>query len=445
MTQDEIDKLRVINQTIDQVVTIKTAAELLNLSERQVIRLKGGVLEHGPAFLIHKNRGRKAEHAVTDELRERIVSLKESKYPSANFAHFQELLEEHEEIRASYATVYRILTQTGMKSPKKHRKSKGHHRRKRKSQKGMLVQIDASPYAWIPGQAPFDLHGAIDDATGTVVGLHFTENECLTGYFHVMEQVLTDHGRPVCLYCDRHTIFFSPTGEKLTTEEQLQGVFTPLTQFGRAMDELGIQMIKARSPQAKGRIERLWNTLQSRLPVLFELHGITTIEQANAFVPTLLLYFNEKFAVTPQEEASAYRPLDLNVDLSTILCRQETRTLIDGNAFSYNGQYYQLAVKNRPINPLPKMKITVLDHDVNGIRCRCRDQVYETNLLDKPPKKKDVCIVQQQQKRSTGSTPAANHPWRVARKNPSPGYGFERDAETLAMLEELFSSTRAWA
>jgi len=443
MTQDEIDKLRVINQTIDQVVTIRTAAELLNLSERQVIRLKGGVLEHGPAFLIHKNRGRKAEHAVTDELRKQIVSLKESKYPSANFVHFQELLEEHEKIRVSYATVYRVLTQTGMKSPKKHRKSKGHHRRKRKSQRGMLVQIDASPYAWIPGQAPFDLHGAIDDATGTVVGLHFTENECLTGYFHVLEQILTDHGRPVHLYCDRHTIFFSPTSEKLTTEEQLQGVFTPLTQFGRAMDELGIQMIKARSPQAKGRIERLWGTLQNRLPVLFELNGITTIEQANAFVPTLLPHFNEKFAVTPEEDVSAFRELDPKLNLSTVLCLKETRTLIDGCAFSYKGRYYQLAVKNQPIHPLPKMKVTVLDHNLNGIRCQYKDQVYETILLDERPKKKKVCKVQQQQ-RSSGSSPGANHPWRNAWKNPSPWYGFERDAETLAMLDELFSSTRAW-
>lgn len=444
MTQKEIDKLRVINQTIDQVITIRTAAELLNLSERQVIRLKGGVLNHGPAFLIHKNRGRKPEHAITDELRKLIFSLKESKYPSANFAHFQELLEEYEGIQVSYPTVYRILTQMGMKSPKKHRKAKGHHRRKRKSQMGMLVQIDASPHEWIPGHAPFNLHGAIDDATGTVVGLHFTENECLQGYFYVMEQVLTDYGRPVNLYCDRHTIFFSPNSEKLTVEEQLQGALIPLTQFGRAMNELGIQMIKAWSPQAKGRIERLWNTLQSRLPVLFELSGITTIEQANAFVPTLIQYFNEKFAVAPEQDASAFRELDQKMDLSSVLCLKETRTLIDGCAFSYKGQYYQLAVKDRPINPLPKMKVTVLDHVLNGIRCQCKEQVYDTILLQDRPKKKEVCKVQER-KRSLGSTPAADHPWRNTKKKSSPWYGIERDSETLAMLNELFSSTRAWA
>jgi transposase len=444
MTQKEVDKLRVINQTIDKVITIRTAAQLLNLCERQIIRLKGGVMNHGPAFLIHKNRGRKPDHAVTDEKQEQIVSLKKSKYQSANFAHFQELLEEHEGIRVSYPTVHRALTQAGIKSPKKHRKTKTHHRRKRKSQAGMLVQIDASPHAWIPGHVPFDLHGGIDDATGNIVGLHFMENECLKGYFHVIEQLLTEHGKPISLYCDRHTIFFSPNSEKLTTQEQLQGVFIPLTQFGRAMDELGIQMIKARSPQAKGRIERLWNTLQSRLPILFELNCITTIEQANAFVPTLIQYFNEKFAVAPEDDVSTFREVDQRLNLSTVLCLKETRTLIDGGAFSYKGRYYQLTSQNQPIKALPKMKVTVLDHEKSGIRCQCNGRVYDTSMLDEPPKKKAVSKVKHQ-KQQAEWCPPSNHPWKDSFKRPSPWYGSERDSEVLAMLDELFSSTRAWA
>jgi transposase len=439
MTQDEVDKLRVINQAIDKVISIRTAAELLNLSERQVIRLKGGVLEHGPAFLIHKNRGRKPEHAITDELQERIVSLKKSKYPSANFAHYQELLEEQEGIQVSYPTVYRILTRMGIKSPKKHRKPKGHHRRKRKSQEGMLVQVDSSPFAWIPGLPPFDLHGAIDDATGKITGLYFMENECLQGYFYVMEQMLTAYGRPVNLYCDRHTIFFSPNSEKLTTEEQLQGVFTPLTQFGRAMDELGIQMIKARSPQAKGRIERLWNTLQSRLPAIFKLNEITTIEEANAFLPGFIQYFNDKFAVEPEEDIIAFRQLDPQADLSTVLCLKETRTLIDQGAFSYKGRYYQLTGNNCA---LPKMKVTVLEHHQLGIRCQCKGKVYDTILVNERPKKQAKPKVYQQKH---NPVPAATHPWRDAWKKPVVRYDYERDSEILKMLDELFSSTRAWA
>ena len=131
---------------IYKVLTIREAAELLNLSERQVIRLKGGVLQEGAAFIIHKNRGRKPKHTVPDKTRDSIIELKQSKYEEANFNHYQELLEKHEAIQVSYSTVHRILIQAGIKSPKSHRKRKVHHRRKRKPQKGMLVQIDASPY-----------------------------------------------------------------------------------------------------------------------------------------------------------------------------------------------------------------------------------------------------------------------------------------------------------
>ncbi|MFY9473597.1 MAG: helix-turn-helix domain-containing protein [Tepidanaerobacteraceae bacterium] len=163
MTQKEITRLRVINQTIDKVITIREAAELLGLSERQVIRLKGGIEKYGPAFIIHKNRGRKPQHSISDELKRKIVELKQSKYQKANFSHFVELLDEIEDIKISYSSVHRILTQAGIKSPKKHHKSKSHHRRKRKPQKGMLVQIDASPHEWFFGKTSCSLHGAIDD------------------------------------------------------------------------------------------------------------------------------------------------------------------------------------------------------------------------------------------------------------------------------------------
>ena len=209
MTQQEFEKLRVIHQTISKTITIKTAAQMLQLSERQVIRLKGGVMNHGPAFLMHKNRGRTPAHAVCEICSQQIVRLKRNKYPGANFAHFRELLEEQEDIHVSYLTVYRVPAQTGIQSPKTHRRKKVHHRQKRRSQAVMLVQMDASPYAWIPGQEHLALYGAIDDATGAILGLHLTKNECLEWYFQVMEQCLAAQGRPVKLYCDRHTIFFS--------------------------------------------------------------------------------------------------------------------------------------------------------------------------------------------------------------------------------------------
>ncbi len=443
MTLQEVEKLRVINQTIDKVITIKTAAEMLGLSERQVLRLKGGVLNHGPSFLIHKNRGRAPAHAVSDPLCTHIVSLKQTKYPSANFAHFHELLAEMEGIHVSYPTVYRTLTQAGIKSPKIHRQKKAHHRRKRQSQAGILVQMDASPFAWIPNEKPITLHGAIDDATGAILGLHFSENECLHGYFQVMNQLLKEYGRPAKLYCDRHTIFFSPKDTAVSLEDQLQGVTEPLTQFGRAMQELGIQMIKARSPQAKGRIERLWNTLQSRLPVMFELSGITSLEQANAFLPEMIRHFNLRFAVVPQDSLPAFRPVDSSCDLTTVLCIKHTRTLIDQGAFSYQGLYYQLMQHHKPVQAMPKAKVTVLDHPLQGIRCIYKDALFQTAILDQRPKKMD--LVEKSTALKMGSPPSADHPWRKSAKNPVPLYGFMRDAEMLAMLDDLFSSVRPWA
>jgi transposase len=151
VTQREITKLRVVNQTIDRVITIREAARLLNLSERQVIRLKKGVLQHGAAFIIHKNRGRKPNRAISKDAQDAIVEVNRKKYQEANFNHFKELLEEREHITVSYSTVHRILSRASIMSPQNRRKPKAHHRRKRMPQKGMLVQIDASPYPWIIG------------------------------------------------------------------------------------------------------------------------------------------------------------------------------------------------------------------------------------------------------------------------------------------------------
>lgn len=444
MTQKEISRLGVINQTIDKVITIKDAAEVLNLSERQVLRLKKGVIEEGPSFIIHKNRGRKPKHATLVETENTIIELKETKYKEANFMHYQELLEEHEDISVSYPTVYRILTKAGFKSPKKHRKRKTHHRRKRKPRKGMLVQIDASPHEWIMGGNNFDLHGAIDDATGEILALYFTPNECMKGYFEIIRQVVLNHGIPTSLYSDRHSIFVSPKEGKLSIDEQLNGKTVNLTQFGRAMDELGVNIIPAGSPQAKGRIERLWGTLQSRLPVEFKTHEITNMEDANAFLVEFIKKFNKKFGVVPEDSKSAFRSLDENMNLDHILCIKENRTIIEGSAFSYKGQYYQLVKDGKKASAMPKAKLTVLTSSKIGVKAMYSNIVYDTKTLDERPKKA-VVNLPKKVKQSKKAIPAENHPWRQPiNKRPTLSYE-ETDSEILKILDELFNSTRAWA
>ncbi|MGB3925771.1 MAG: ISNCY family transposase, partial [Caldicoprobacterales bacterium] len=423
MTQKEITRLRVINQTIDKVITIREAAELLGLSERQVIRLKKGVVEQGPAFIIHKNRGRKPQHTLPDEVRMKVVELKQTKYKEANFNHFVELLEEHEGIKVSYASVHRTLTQAGIKSPKKHRKRKSHHRRKRKPQRGMLVQIDASPYEWIIGGKPCNLHGAIDDATGEILALFFTPNECMEGYFEIIRQIVKNYGIPMSLYCDRHTIFVSPNDGKLSIEDQLKGKTVNLTQFGRAMEELGITIIKANSPQAKGRIEKLWDTLQSRLPVEFKIRGIDTMEAANAFLSQFIVAYNEKFGVEPENPEPAFRPIEPGIELDHILCIKEERTIIEDSAFSYKGKYYQLVKNGKKATAMPKAKLTVLSSSKIGVKALYAGVVYDTLVLEQRPKKKALKSSKKQPQKRTPVKPAADHPWRqMPQKRPNFAY-----------------------
>ena len=443
MTQKEITRLRVINQTIDKVLTIREAAEILGLCERQIIRLKKGVVIEGPISIIHKNRGNKPKHATTYETKNLIIELKETKYKEANFNHFQELLVEYEDIQISYPTIYRILTEANIKSPKKHRRRKNHHRRKRKPQKGMLVQIDASPHTWIIGGNSFALHGAIDDATGEILALYFTPTECMEGYFEIVRQIIFNHGIPLSFYCDRHTIFISPKDNKLSIEDQLKGKTVNLTQFGRAMEELGINIIKAYSPQAKGRIERLWGTLQSRLPVEFKIHGITTLEQANAFLSEFMVKYNSRFAVEPEDANPAFRCLDPGIEIDHILCIKKERTVIEGSAFSYNGHYYQLMKNGKKANALPKAKLTVLTSSKIGVKAMYSDIVYDTKKLEKRPEKINDSMVREKQRKDF--VPTADHPWRQhVKKMPKFSYE-ETDTEILEILEGLFNSTRAWA
>ena len=447
MTQKEISRLRVINQTIDKVLQISEAAELLNLSERQVLRLKKGVIDKGPAFIIHKNRGREPKHATKDEVKDLVVELKKTKYQEANFLHFRELLEEHEGIKLSYPTIHRILTGAGIISPKKHRKRKTYHRRKRKPQKGMLVQIDASPHPWIIGEKAFDLHGAIDDATGEILALHFTPNECMEGYFEIVRQIISNHGIPTSFYCDRHTIFISPKDGKLSIEDQLKGKQVNLTQFGRAMDELGINIVKAYSPQAKGRIERLWGTLQSRLPVEFKIHNIRTMEEANAFLDEFIVKYNKKFAVVPEDSKSAFRALPSNINPDHILCVKEERTIIEGSAFSYGGQYYQLIKNGKKASALLKAKLTVLTSERLGIKAMYSNVVYDTRKLDERPKKE--LLIKNSKRKDNGHKPTKDHPWRQVDKKPKSSLRedilYEEDTEITEILKGLFNSTRTWA
>lgn len=387
MSQEQLKTLTVINRFIDKSISRQQAAELLGLSTRQITRLKKGVLTSGAESLIHKNTGRKPAHAVSDETKEAVLKIfSRPEFSGVNFLHFKDILLADFGISLSYSALSSILKNAGFESPKKKKIRHPTHRRNRKPHPGQLIQIDATPYEWFGGSVKYALHGAIDDATGQVVGLFLTQNECLYGYLETMRQCCMDFGVPQTVYSDNHTIFRSPKTGKLTVDELLAGKTVHLTQFGRSMHELGIDLIFAKTPQAKGRIERLWATLQSRLPVEFAKRGIKTLSEANRFLETEYReLFNQKFSVTP-EAGSIFVPLSNGIDLDSILCVKHTRKTDAAGTFSFKNRCFQILDQGFPIINA-RREITVLINPRFGIRVAYNGQIYDTIRYLKPQNK----------------------------------------------------------
>ncbi len=436
MSQKQLGRYVTISRLIEKQLTVKQAATSLGLSTRQILRLKKGVKTSGANALIHKNSGRKPHHAIDDSLREKIIFLKEShSYCNANFQHFQELLAEYEKIKISYSTLYALLSKSGIKSPKKRRRFTNHRRRKRQAAEGLLVQLDASPFDWLSDGKAYHLHGGIDDATGQVVGLYLAESECLQGYFQVVRFMLLAYGIPVSTYSDRHTIFFSPKKDKLSLEDQLAGKRVNLTQFGRAMSQLGIQMIAARSPQAKGRIERLWQTLQSRLTVELKCQGIKTIQQANPFLREYIPKFNARFALEAKEE-SAFRPIPKGMNIDHILCVIEKRTYDRGGVFSFYHQHFQITEDKDLPRLAPRGRIEVLVSPRFGLKVCYQGNIYTTTPCARPKAKK----ANQPMKEKKIWTPDDLHYYKHGHQLLAKTSFEESDQEIMQMLEKLFLS-----
>ena len=382
LKQKEIKRATLIEACIKGQCTVKQVADALGLSERRVKQIKKEVKENGvKSIQQHGNRGRKPKNTISIETKNKILELRSSyEYELSNFKHFQEILKERENIDISYSALYNILHNAGIKSPKKHRKSKLHHRRKRKESEGMMLQADGTPFDWFNNGEKYSLHGFIDDATGKITGLYMCKNECLLGYLEVLRQTLENFGIPISLYPDRYSVFFPPkkVDDHVTIEEQLNGREKGITQFGRIVEELGISMFPANSPQAKGRIERLWETLQSRLVTEFRINKITTIEQANNFLVKYIKIYNSKFAVKPINQKSMFLKLPKRYNLDELLCVRFERTIDNAGVFSLNNSKFQILDKNLP----PKTKITIYLSQKIGIIVKANNKTYDVQPLE---------------------------------------------------------------
>lgn len=382
MNKKEIKKYTVIQNVISGLYTVPHAAKLLDLSDRQIQRLKKEVLLKGPEGVIHKSKGRKSNHYINELTVKRIVELKHSyPYEKANITHFKELLQENEGINLSYSCIYSHLKQKGISSPRKHKKVKLHHMRKRKAYFGELIQTDGTPYDWFEIGKRYSIHGYIDDATGIPLALYMCESECLLGYLEITRQMLTNYGIPMSIYSDRFSVFFPPTSAKLTIEEELAGIDKPKTQFSQILDELAVNLIPASSSQAKGRIERLWNTLQDRLITEFRIHNIKTIEQANEFFPNFIIAYGKKFGVKPEKEESRFIQLPKYVNLDILLATKFTRVIDNAGCFSFYNKKFQVIADYIP----PKTKLNILISKKIGIKAEYLGKYYDVITCEDLP------------------------------------------------------------
>ena len=341
MSVKDQQRFRVLALLHERHITAREAAEMVGLCVRQVRRLLVRYRAEGAPGIVHRNRGRQPAHALTRELVARIAQcLAEPPYSAANNHHARELLAEHEGIEASVSSIRRVRRAAGLSSPRKRRPPKPHPPRDRKPQAGMMLLIDASKHHWFgPSRPPCHLLAAIDDATNEVFAI-FRQEEDTVGYVLLLQQVVKARGVPLVLYSDHRTLFGSPGCGSVQPAPSGPGV-----QFARICQELGIHQSFANSPQAKGRVERLFGTLQGRLPIELELRDAHLIDDANRLLPGLLKRHNHRFRKTPDSPDSAYRPAPDTDVLRHILALRFPRTVANDNTVSFGGRCLLLRPK----------------------------------------------------------------------------------------------------
>jgi hypothetical protein len=399
-----------------------------------------GYLHQGKSYFLHGNRGRKPATTIPEETRRQVVDLYRSKYYDANFRHYSELLESHEHIRISASSVAKILESEYILSPKvtkakqkrirkelaaKKKAAKtqkeicaiqtnlvavedAHSRRPRCAYFGELEQMDATPYEWIPGEI-WHLHLAIDDATGTLTGAWFDIQETLDAYYHVFHQILTTYGIPYKFLTDRRTVFTYKQKSSPSIDEDTY------TQFAYACKQLGVELESTSVPQAKGRVERLNQTLQSRLPIELRLAGIATIDAANEFLHSYIKEFNEKFALPIQSSKSVFEKQPKDEKINLILAVLTERTIDCGHAIQFKNNHYRLLdSKGHQVHYRKGTKAMVIQAFDSNLFCCVNDRdIYALELIPQNEEKsKELDPDYKEPKKQKKYIPPMNHPWR---------------------------------
>jgi transposase len=394
LRQMELKRLHVIHKVLEGTMIQKEAAGLVSLTERQIRRIVKRIREEGDGGIRHRSRGRPSNRKLP--FKQKIIELYRKSYPDFGPTLFTEKLAERESIAVSRETVRTWLMEEG--EWKNHIRRKPHRQwRERKEHYGEMLQMDGSHHDWFEGRGPkCVLMGYIDDATGRAYG-RFYDYEGTIPAMDSFKGYITEYGLPMSVYLDKHTTYKSWVRRDDFQEKE------PISQFGRALQELGVRKLHAHSPQAKGRIERLFNTFQDRVVKEMRLHGVSTIEEANTFLASYLPVYNERFGVTPRKEENLHRKLK-DADLDTILCIKTERTLKNDHTFQLAGRLYQVEDNIRA-------KRVVIEELIDGrIRIRYRGrQVAFHEITERPakPEKERPYLP-----KGKGHRPPLNHAWR---------------------------------
>lgn len=443
LTMDEQKKYEVIKGLVDHPGSSKERAALtLGCTMRHINRMIVGYQKHGKEFFVHGNKGRTPAKTIQDGIRSSVVDLYRTKYYDANFEHYTELLAKYERIFISSSSVTNILEAEFILSPKVTKAKKkrikktllalkksaktqkeadavqinlvavedAHSRRPRAAYFGELIQIDATPFEWIPGIV-WHLHAAIDDATGRMVAAWFDMQETLNGYYHIFHQILSAYGIPYKFFTDRRTVFTYKKKNAPSLDEDTY------TQFSYACSQFGVELESSSVPQAKGRVERLNQTLQSRLPIELRLAGITTMDDANEFLNSHIKEFNEKFALPLNGIRSVFveQPSNEKINLTlAVLCE---RTVDTGHCLRHEKKYYRMLDKSGLQVHYRKGTKTMLIQAFDGNKYCCvndKDIYVLEAIPEHEAKSKDLDMDYQKPNPQKRAIPSMNHPWRKA-------------------------------
>src|SRR3989338_665892 len=409
MSKKEIDRYAVLQRLIEKQIKRLHAAKLLKLSVRQVTRLKQAAVAFGADAIVNKQRGRPSHNRLPEDERKKIAHLLMEKYSDFGATFAAEKLKKHHKINRDPETIRAIQVEAGLMKPKK-TKTNGEHRswRQRRPALGEMQQFDGSYHDWFEGRGGIEeacLLASMDDATGRITHAEFAPHEGVFPVFAFWKRYLETHGKPRSIYMDKFSTYkMNSAAAKLNPDLK--------TQLQRALTVLQIEPIFAESPQAKGRIERFFETAQDRLVKELRLESISTIEEANRFlVEVFMPEFNAQFAVTPASEANLHQPLSAHETktLSSVFARQETRIVNNDFTFSFQSQWYQLTA-HQPVTVCKKDEVTVEEHLDHTIHVRLRGKELNYSILPVRPRKATVPFVLA--KSTSPAKQAADHPWR---------------------------------